>query len=95
MVATDVAASWLETILALDWKRVESAAFAAAHIARMTGDRSRDLAEPLRERIIERMKMANAAPSWIGMVRATVELDDAIERRMLGDSLPPGLKLIG
>jgi len=29
------------------------------------------------------------------MVREVVELDQAVEARMLGDALPPGLKLLG
>jgi hypothetical protein len=29
------------------------------------------------------------------MVHHRVDLDEATERRMLGESLPPGLKLIG
>jgi molecular chaperone DnaK (HSP70) len=94
VVPTGVVTGWLETILALDWKRVEPAAFAAAHLARMTGDRSRDLPPALRERITQRLVAINAPPTWITMVNQTVQLDQAIERRILGESLPPGLKLI-
>ncbi len=94
VVPADVVASWLENVLAIDWRRVEPAAFAAAHLARMTGDRSRDLNADLREHIIQRLTGIGAPPSWINMVREVVQLDDASERRVLGDSLPPGLKLI-
>ncbi|WLI91400.1 Hsp70 family protein [Massilia sp. R2A-15] len=94
VVPPDVVADWLEAILAFDWKRVDAAAFAAAHLARMTGDRSRDVPEPLRQRIIERLEASGAAPAWIAMVREAGSLDEAVEQRMLGDSLPPGLTLI-
>jgi hypothetical protein len=94
VVPTEVVTDWLETILSLDWKRVEPAAFAAAHLARMTDDRSRDLPLALRERITQRLLAINAPPSWIMMVQQMVQLDQAVERRMLGESLPPGLKLI-
>ncbi len=94
MVPTEVVTAWLETILSLDWKRVEPAAFAAAHLARMTADRSRDLPLALRERISQRLVAINAPPTWIRMVHQMVHLDQAVERRILGESLPPGLKLI-
>jgi hypothetical protein len=43
VVPPEVAGRWLEAVLASDWKKVEPAAFAATQIARLTGDRSRDL----------------------------------------------------
>jgi molecular chaperone DnaK (HSP70) len=94
VVGSDIASDWLEAILALDWRRIEPAAFAAAHIARMSGDRTRDVSPVLREQIIRRLTAGNAAPNWIEMVREVVQLDEANQRRMLGDALPPGLKLI-
>jgi hypothetical protein len=94
VVAPDIVASWLETMLALDWKRIDAAAFACAHIARMSGDRARDIAPALREQIIARLAASVSAPSWIAMVREVVELDLADQQRMLGEALPPGLTLI-
>jgi molecular chaperone DnaK (HSP70) len=94
VVAADVATRWLDVILALDWKKVEPAAFAAAQIARMTGDRSRDLAEPVRETVVRRLEAANAPPAWVDMVRKVVTLDNADTGRVFGESLPAGLKLI-
>ncbi|MDB5919681.1 MAG: molecular chaperone DnaK, partial [Massilia sp.] len=49
LVPADVVATWLDAILALDWRRLEPAGFAAAYLARMTGDRARDLPLALRE----------------------------------------------
>jgi hypothetical protein len=94
VVPPDIVAGWLEAVLALDWKRVEPAAFAAAHMARMSGDRARDIPHALREQIIRRLSACDAAPTWIAMVSQVVQLDEADERRVLGESLPPGLKLI-
>ena len=94
VVPAGVVAAWLETLLSLDWKRVEPAAFAAVQLARMTDDRARDLPLALRERITERLVAINAPAIWITMVAQVVQLDQAIERRILGESLPPGLKLI-
>ncbi|CUI05970.1 Hsp70 family protein [Massilia antarctica] len=94
VVPTEVVEGWLDAILALDWKRVEPAAFAAVHLARMTDDRSRDLPLALRERIVQRLVAINAPPATITMVQQVVQLDQATERWILGESLPPGLKLI-
>jgi hypothetical protein len=93
-VPAETVASWVASLLALDWKRFEAAAFAAANLARVSDDRTRDLPLALREKIIARLSAINAPSSWIDMVRQRVELDLAIERRVLGESLPPGLKLI-
>jgi len=88
------AARWLEQLMTLDWKRIEPAGFACAHLARKTGDRSRDIDEPLREELLRRLQAAGAPPSWSAMVREVVELDQESRTRMFGDALPPGLKLL-
>jgi molecular chaperone DnaK (HSP70) len=94
VVPPDTVLGWLDTIMALDWKRIDTAPFAAAHLARATGDRSRDIPDELRDRVVHRLTLIGAAPAWIGMVRETTELDEAGQRSFIGDSLPPGLKLL-
>jgi molecular chaperone DnaK (HSP70) len=94
LVPADVVATWLDAILALDWRRIEPAGFAAAYLARMTGDRARDLPLALRETISARLRQVGAPAVWLTMVEEVVTLDEATERRVLGESLPPGLKLI-
>jgi molecular chaperone DnaK (HSP70) len=94
VVPAEKVASWLQTLLALDWKRLDAAAFAAVSLARVTDDRARDLPPALRAHIMARLAAVNAPAFWIDMVRQRVELDAATERRVVGESLPPGLKLI-
>ncbi|SAK99422.1 Hsp70 family protein [Caballeronia ptereochthonis] len=94
VVPPEVAVTWLDAILALDWKKVDPAAFAAVQIARMTGDRSRDLPDEARAAVVQRLEAMGAAQAWIAMVRETVELDRADEGRVFGETLPAGLKLI-
>jgi molecular chaperone DnaK (HSP70) len=94
-VATIGAAErWLEILMQLDWKRIEPAGFAAAHIARKTGDRSRDISESLRQQVLHKLAASGAPANWAAMVREVVELDQASATRMFGDALPPGLKLL-
>lgn len=90
----EVAERWLAKLLQLDWRKVEPAGFAAAHIARMTGDRSRDIKEEVRAEVLRRLAASGAPPMWSAMVGEVVELDQAVETRLLGDALPPGLKLL-
>jgi hypothetical protein len=90
----DAAGRWISELLKLDWKRIEPAGFAAAHIARKTGDRSRDIEENLREQVLLRLAAGGAPASWGAMVRDVVELDQESRTRMFGDALPPGLKLL-
>ena len=95
VVDSATVADWLHVLLALDWKKTEPAAFAATHLARMTGDRSRDIGDDLRATILARLKAVGAPPLWQAMVSEVTQLDEAVTRRMLGEALPPGLKLIG
>ncbi|MGJ7582616.1 Hsp70 family protein [Variovorax sp. RHLX14] len=91
-----IAQDWLAQIatIAPDWAHHEAAAFAVAQIARATGDRARDLPENLRLQIAEQLEAADAAPSWVAMVREVTVLDEADQRRVFGEALPPGLVLL-
>jgi len=90
------AQDWLAQIatIAPDWARHEAAAFAVAQIARATGDRARDLPEDLRLQIADHLQAAQAAPSWVAMVREVSVLEEADQRRVFGEALPPGLVLL-
>ncbi|MGK5079241.1 Hsp70 family protein [Janthinobacterium sp. HLX7-2] len=94
VVDSATVADWLAVLLALDWKKTEPAAFAATHLARMTGDRSRDIGDDLRATVLARLKAVGAPPLWQAMVSEVTQLDEASTKRMLGEALPPGLKLI-
>jgi molecular chaperone DnaK (HSP70) len=90
----DAAGRWLVELMTLDWKRIEPAGFAAAHLARKTGDRTRDIDEALRAHVLQKLAAAGAPASWSAQVRDVVELDQETSTRMFGDALPPGLKLL-
>ncbi len=93
VVPAPVAAGWLERILALEWRTTPQLPFAAAQLARLTGDRQRDLEPALRQRVAERLRRAKAPEGWTRMVTEVVELEAAEQRQVLGESLPPGLRL--
>jgi hypothetical protein len=92
-VPRDVAQRWLDACLRADLRTHEQAAFAAALLARASGDRERDLDASAREETAKRLEAARAPATWTKMVREVTHLDVADERRVFGESLPPGLRL--
>lgn len=94
VIPADTVCLWLKQILAEDWKKTPQAGFAATLIARMSGDRARDIDENMRRQIIEKLKSSKAPASWIEMVEQLKELDEKEEKQIFGEALPPGLKLI-
>ncbi|MBV1870906.1 MAG: hsp70 family protein [Gammaproteobacteria bacterium] len=88
------AEQWLAKILTLDWKKVSQAPLAATTLSRKSGDRSHDISLSLRREVVERLVAHRATQSWIDMVEQVVELDAADEKRIWGDALPPGIRLV-
>jgi len=88
------AARWLEQLLAAEWPEPDKAAFPMAQLGRRTGDRSRDLDDELRQRLIDRLKGIEGGERTATLVEKVVELEAREERVLLGDSLPAGLRLV-
>lgn len=88
------AQEFLDATLAQDWRRNETAMFAAVQIARMTGDRARDLPDEVRAQVLEKMRDSGAPQRWMTMVEQVVQMEAEDQKRSLGDSLPPGLELL-
>jgi molecular chaperone DnaK (HSP70) len=93
VVPAESATAWLDALLELDWKRTDGAA-AVANLARLSGDRARDLPLDTRERVVARLRSVNAPASWIARIQNVESLDVAAETGVFGEALPPGLKLI-
>jgi len=93
IVATAQAEEWLALLLTLDWHAVSGAAFAAAQLARPTGDRTRDLADALRSQTVAALTAAEVPGHWLRLVTEGAMLDVAEAARALGDTLPLGLQL--
>ena len=56
VIPIEAAERWVTRLLEFDWSRKTHIAFAAASLARLTGDRSRDLSQSLRERVASRLE---------------------------------------
>ena len=88
------AQEFLDATLAQDWRKNETAMFAAVQMTRMTGDVARDFAEPMRQQVLEKMRASGAPQRWLDLVQHVVQMDAQDQQRSLGDSLPPGLLLL-
>jgi hypothetical protein len=93
VVPPEVAMRWLRGVLELDWAQSEGAAFAAASMARSTGDATRDVEASLRKEVAERLSKAKAPATFVDMVLRPSALGEGDLRSVLGESLPVGLRL--
>jgi molecular chaperone DnaK (HSP70) len=87
------ATAWLSLLLDAGLERIDSTAFAAAQLARLTGDRSRDLDDEIRARALAALKAAAAPEAWLRMLTEVAALETADAALALGDTLPIGLRL--
>jgi len=94
VVSTDIVEKWLQRVLESAWKKDTPIAFAAALMARKSGDRARDIAPQTSQNIVEKLRQIKAPQTWINMVEQVIELDEADQRILCGDVLPVGLKLL-
>ncbi|QIL81941.1 hsp70 family protein [Diaphorobacter sp. HDW4A] len=88
------ATEFLDATLAQDWRKNEAAMFAAVQIARMTGDRARDVNDAQRTAVLAKLKTSGAPQRWMDLVGSVQEMDAEDHKRSFGDSLPPGLSLL-
>ena len=88
------AQEFLDATLAQDWRKNETAMFAAVQIIRMTGDVARDFPDSVRQQVLDKMRAACAPQRWVELVERVVQMDAQDQQRSLGDSLPPGLVLL-
>lgn len=93
-VAKETAERWLQKLLTLDWRKLPVTGFAAALIARMSGDRSRDIDPELRRAIVQKLQDSKAPRSWLDMVSQIAELTETDVRQAYGEALPAGLRLL-
>jgi hypothetical protein len=93
VIPPDHATQWIQLILEIGPDRITGGTFALAQLARLTGDRTRDIDEPLRLEIAGTLERAQSPPAWPRMVMELVQLEATDEARALGDTLPAGLRL--
>jgi molecular chaperone DnaK (HSP70) len=94
VVPTRVAEHWLDHLLREKWGEVPTAPRAAMQLARLVGDRARDVREALRAEVTRRLEAVGADPDWVRAVREHVPVADRERAEFFGEELPVGLRLI-
>ncbi len=89
----EIAEGWLARLVALP-ARPADLAFPVSQLARMSGDRARDLSPEAREQALAVLRRAGAPATLLRTVQEPVALEAADEQRVFGESLPAGLKLL-
>lgn len=84
---------WLDHLLREKWNEVPSAAGAALKLARVSGDRARDIHEPLRLEVARRLEAVGTPAEQVQSVREYVAVAEA-ERATWFEELPVGLRLV-
>jgi len=95
VVPPEIAADFLRKLLQLDFRKIDEAPFAVSQLARLSGDRARDLDEDLRVQAAQRLEQAGAPPEWARGLREVQALGEKDEQRVFGEALPAGLHLAG
>jgi hypothetical protein len=97
-VPRETAERWIEALLAYTPGLGRDAAdttFALAQLARLAGDRARDIDEALRARVLAQLAELGADAATMRPVREYYELETEEQGQALGDALPVGLRLVG
>ncbi len=93
VVPPRAAEAWLTQLLRETWKGLHTAPHAAVQLARVTGDRARDLNADLRLQAEKKLIAIGAKPEWIRAVRELAVMDEAEKVAIMGEGLPIGLRL--
>ncbi len=89
-----VAQRWIEQLLKEKWDQMPTAVQAAVQLARVTGDRTRDIEESVRQKVEKRLIAAKTKEEWIRAVREHVPVAEAERAAFFGEGLPVGLRLL-
>jgi molecular chaperone DnaK (HSP70) len=97
VVPPATAAPWVEMLLNRSFASAREntdAIFALAQLARVSGDRARDLDPSQRGRVLVQLQRLGAEETVLRPVREYHELEAAQQGQALGDALPIGLRLV-
>lgn len=85
--------AWINTILGQTWKNPKPVGTARAQMARLTGDRKRDLDPEVIKAVIDWLSPHEWAAPHIHVLKEVVPLARREENQMFGESLPSGIHL--
>jgi hypothetical protein len=93
IVPPDVIVSWIDRILTVEWRDPRPVGAALAQMARLTGDRKRDLGQELVDRVIDWIASHDWSGPCLKPLKEIVPIDQHEESLIFGESLPSGIQL--
>jgi molecular chaperone DnaK (HSP70) len=93
VVSSRSAERWLDHLLREKWSELSTAIGAAVELARRTGDRARDVGEPIRHEVQRRLVASGATDAQVRAVTEVVLVSESDRVAFFGESLPVGLRL--
>ncbi|EOD4737474.1 Hsp70 family protein [Vibrio vulnificus] len=94
VIPREQAEQWLPKLLDQNWQKEPMIAFAAVMICRKTGDRLFDISEDFRQQVLTKLKQSRVPEAWVSLVEEINELSESESKRVFGDALPSGLRLV-
>ena len=94
VVSPVTAERWIDHLLREKWADLPTAPEAAVQLARVTGDRGRDVSERARREVERRLVAAGAKEALVRAVRELVPVAEAERAAFFGEGLPVGLRLV-
>jgi molecular chaperone DnaK (HSP70) len=82
---------WINEIISMPWRNPKDTVYALAQMARKTDDRTRDIDESLRARLIKELSAYEWSAPYIRQLQEHVPLKWEDEKNIFGESLPVGL----
>jgi molecular chaperone DnaK (HSP70) len=93
VVAPETAGEWCRALVGTDWRNPKPVAAALAQMARLTGDRVRDLSETDLALALEWLETHDFSEPYRRMLETVVPIETREETAIFGESLPSGLIL--
>ena len=84
---------WIEDLLRERWDKLATAKRALRELARLTGERTLDLAPTLRAKVVKRLLSEGADEAFVAPIEHLVDDERRDDGELWGESLPPGLAL--
>ncbi len=86
---------WLDHLLREKWEELPTAPLAAVQMARLTGDRARDVDDRVRTDLCRRLERLGTAKEMWKPLRELVEVKEQERAEQFGEQLPVGLRWVG
>ncbi len=93
VISPDAVTNWIGIILAENWNNPKPVGMSLAQMARLTGDRKRDLEPAAIKEIIDWLSPHDWAAPHIHILKEVVPVAQQEESQIFGESLPSGIQL--